>query len=504
MPTTASGAALSAAELPGPDRHLPFYGLASPPFRAGADPGRLWLGNAHRAILDTLARAIREGNGIAVLTGDAGTGKTSLAQRFIAMLGPAGISVGRVSSPGQAPSDFFEAVLSAYGVRRPVHDKDTFSACIRTVLARAAARSDKVLLVVDEAQGLGHELLGEVGDLSALAAASGHPLVILLVGETRLTAALKDDQHAALRERIIARCAVPPLGPDEVSAYVQHYLNAAGAITEIFSPEAIRTIASLSRGAPGAINIIGDRALLVGRARRARPITEAIVSDCGRSLGSPSAAPADFDRSSARATFLHSRAKGRGRLYVTIAATALFVTGAPYLAWWLTGLGDHSARTASDGASRLPHAPARDEGPPAPAVVTRPPADAPSSPGPSGDADRAALPERRAPVSAAPIEAHAATPPRATPSRPRVVVPRENPPIRESSVARESAGPREIRPPAAMPRPPSPVAAAPGRVAAPEGTSPTPRASEGSGDTPDPSAIIDWLMKDSPGRRPGG
>jgi hypothetical protein len=66
---------------------------------------------------------------------------------------------------------------------------------------------------------------------------------------------------------------------------------------------------------------------------------------------------------------------------VTIAATALFVTGAPYLAWWLTGLGDNSARTASDDTSRLPHAPARDEGPPAPAVVTRPPADAPSSPG---------------------------------------------------------------------------------------------------------------------------
>ena len=360
MPTTASDAALSAAEL-GPDRHLPFYGLASPPFRSGADPGRLWLGNAHRAILDTLARAIREGNGIAVLTGDAGTGKTSLAQRFIAMLGPTGISVGRVSSPGQAPSDFFEAVLSAYGVRRPVHDKDTFSACMRNVLARGAGRGDKVLLVVDEAQGLGHELLREVGDLSIMAAASGHPLVILLIGETRLTAALEDDEHAALRERIIARCAVPPLGPDEVSAYVRHYLDAAGAVTEIFSPEAIRTIASLSRGAPGAINIIGDRALLVGRARRARPITEAIVADCGRSPGSPSPALADFDRSSPRAAAMRSSGKGRGRLYVTIAATALLVTGAPYLAWWLTGLGDNSARTASDDASRPPQAPARDE-----------------------------------------------------------------------------------------------------------------------------------------------
>jgi len=499
MPTTASDAALSAAELPGPDRHLPFYGLAAPPFRSGADPGRLWLGNAHRAILDTLARAVREGNGIAVLTGDAGTGKTSLAQRFVAMLGPTGISVGRVSSPGQAPSDFFEAVLSAYGVRRPVHDKDTFLACMRNVLARGAGRGDKVLLVVDEAQGLGHELLREIGDLSIMAAASGHPFVILLIGETRLTAALKDDQHTALRERIIARCAVPPLGPDEVNAYVRHYLDAAGAVTEIFSPEAIRTIASLSRGAPGAINIIADRALLVGRARRARPITEAIVSDCGRSPGSPSAALANFDRSSPRATSLHSRAKGRGRLYVTIAATALLVTGAPYLAWWLTGLGDNSARTSSDDTSRLPHAPARDERPPAPVAVTRPPTDAPSSPAPSGDANRVALPERRAPVSAAPIEAHAGIPAGPTASRPRVVVPRESPAIRENPVT------PAIRPsaPAAAPRPSAPVAAAPRRVVTPEAPS-QPRAPEGGTDAPDPSAIIDWLMKESPSRRPGG
>ena len=500
MPTTASDAALSAAELPGPDRHLPFYGLASPPFRSGADPGHLWLGKAHRTILDTLARAFRDGNGIAVLTGDAGTGKTSLAQRFIAMLGPAGIAVGRVSSPGQAPSDFFEAVLSAYGVRRPVHDKDTFAACMRNVLARAAARGDRVLLALDEAQGLGHELLREVGDLSALAATSGHPLFILLIGETRLTAALKDDQHVTLRRHIVARCAVPPLGLDEVGAYVRHNLDAAGAVTEVFSPEAIRTMASLSRGAPGTINIIGDRALLVGRARRARPITEAIVSECARSPESPSAADTAVDRSSARPTSQRSRAEWRGRLYVTIAATALFVTGAPYLAWWLTGLGDNSPRTASDKASRPPHAPAREEESPAPAVVTGLPADASPTPAPSDDANRPALPEPRPPVSAAPIEAHAAIPARPSASRPRVAAPREDSPIRENPVT------REIRPPApATRRPPAPpVAAAPVRVPAREAPSQSPHAAEGRADTPDPSAIIDWLMKESPGRRPGG
>ena len=391
MPTTASDAALSAAELPGPDRHLPFYGLVSPAVSVGP-PTRGISGSAKRiGPSSTLWRA-RSGtaNGIAVLTGDAGTGKTSLAQRFIAMLGPAGIAVGRVSSPGQAPSDFFEAVLSALwrAAARATTRTPSRRASGTSSLA-AAARGDKVLLVVDEAQGLGHELLREVGDLSALAAASGHPLFILLVGETRLTAALKDDRHAALRAHIIARCAVPPLGLDEVGAYLRHNLDAAGAVTEIFSPEAIRTIASLSRGAPGAINIIGDRALLVGRARRARPITEAIVSECGAIAGVSVSGRHRRRPVVVRApTSLRSRAEGRGRLYVTIAATALFVTGAPYLAWWLTGLGDNAPRTASDNAPRPPHAPAREEESPAPAVVTGLPADASPTPAPSGDAER--------------------------------------------------------------------------------------------------------------------
>jgi hypothetical protein len=103
-------------------------------------------------------------------------------------------------------------------------------------------------------------------------------------------------------------------------------------------------------------------------------------------------------------------------------------------------------------------------------------------------------------VSAAPIEAHAAIPARPTASRPRVAVPRESPAIRENPVT------LDIRPPApaATPRPPAPVAAASGRVATPEAAGPRPRAPEGGADAPDPSAIIDWLMKESPGRRPGG
>ena len=133
------------------------------------------------------------------------------------------------------------------------------------------------------------------------------------------------------------------------------------------------------------------------------------------------------------------------------------------------------------------------------AVVTGLPADASPTPAPSGNADGPGLPERRAPVSAAPIEAHAAIPARPTTSSPRVAVPREHSAITENPVT------REIRPPApATLRPPAPVAAAPERVPAREAPSPRPPAREGQADTPDPSAIIDWLMKESPGRRPGG
>jgi type II secretory pathway predicted ATPase ExeA len=505
-------------DVSGPDRHLPFYGLARPPFRSGADPGRLWLGAGHHTVIETLAGAIRDREGIVLLTGDAGTGKTSLAQRAVATLGRAGLSIGWVSGTGAAPSDFFEAVLSAYGVRHPVHDKDAFAASFQRVLARADANRDKLLLIIDEAQGLGPEILHEIGELSVMASEGRRPLVIVLVGETRLHTELREERHAVVRQRVVARCAVPPLGVDEVGAYIRHCLDAAGAVREVFSPEAIRHIASLSRGAPGTINIICDRALLAGRAKRIRPITEAIVVACYRPPGSPAPVNARRQPWTRRPVSFPARSGGRRRLYVTVAATVLLVTGAPYLTWWLVGPVDRAPRTmarprpdtpSQAGPAAALDDPARGE---APALAASSESEAPSSAEQSG------------PASMGTIETPAMLPARALSVRPRSVHARESiatrqtlppnsvpgvptPGLNERASAGVPAAPLPAErsaapvragrmPPLASPAPPPTVSTTTAETPAPRPPAAPPRA-----DSPDPSAIIDWLVKESPGRR---
>lgn len=516
MATPEIDAARSAADIPDPDRHLPFYGLASAPFRAGSDPSRLWLCASYRRVIDELAHAVEGGRGVALLSGEGGTGKTSLAQRMIAHLDPARHVVGYVANPAPAPSDFFESVLSAFGVRRLVHGREGFLAALRDLLARAAAREATVLLVVDEAQNLGLDLLREIEVM--IESSAPYRFVVLLIGESRVVATLDDERLAPLREHVVARLAVPPLGPEEVGAYIRHSLEAAGALGAIFTQESIRRIAVLSRGAPGAINIIADRALLVGRAQRAKPITPDIVDACGDAMHTTTPIGSRRDATLALGGAARARrSRGRGRLYVTIAATALLVTGAPYLAWRLTGLGDDSARTVVSYPVQ-PAAPAADAPAPAPAPAPDASATAAATPEP----DRPSLPDRAPRVSSE--EAHAAPTPGSL-SRPArelarvpqrsgarddagagAVVPRRESASatrpyaapRESPIAREAV--REVRPPAPVastPRP-TPVAPAPSVAApsapAPSVTAPEPARSSRT-DGPDPSAVIDWLMK---------
>lgn len=558
-------ATLVAVDLPVPERHLPYYGLASAPFKAGVDPARLWLGPDQRALLDTLAAAIRNREGIVLLTGNVGTGKTTLAQRLAATLGRPEFTVGWVSSPGSAPTDFFEAVLSAYGVRQPVQSRDAFAAAFERVLARAGATGDRVLLIVDEAQGLSDEVLDEVSALAAMARGRSGSLGILLVGETRLDGALARDRHETLRAHIVARRAVPALRAEEVGAYIRHCLDAAGAVTDIFNVNAIGRIAALSAGAPGAINIICDRALLAGRAKRARPITAAIVDECYAAPGEAAPKPAARQPWTRKPVSFPPAPRRRGRLYVTAAATVLLVTGAPYLAWWLIGLDDGKVRNAarqsvvvrSDDAERAASAPVPAE---------RVDAAAPTSPGTSS-----ATADPEAQPSMAGIDVPVTLPTRALSVRPRSVQARETRSGREATAPNSLAGatasspsaaPRITSPtpvtapapmtspasnaPVASVAPASPRASAPASPAAPAPTPPVPStaaqapavtppppavarvprpfvpspepapvvrsapqdvpvarppAREPSAGSPDPSAVIDWLVEKSPGRR---
>src|SRR5262249_38065098 len=182
--------------------------------------------------------------------GDGGPGKTTLATRLGEMLADDGFVVRKIQSPGFDRPDFFEAVLSAFGIKEPVRTREEFLAALGQVLDRAAAAGRHLLLIVDEAQSLGADLLDEIREISVAGAAHAPRLAVLLVGQIDLGLRLADERHAALRRRLSVRCATVPLTRDEVASYITHCLGAAGCARPIFDAGALGQIAAISRGAP--------------------------------------------------------------------------------------------------------------------------------------------------------------------------------------------------------------------------------------------------------------
>jgi type II secretory pathway predicted ATPase ExeA len=279
-------------DVPAPRGHLSYYGLRDSPFMPIARPELLWLGTAQRTVLATLTTALHRGGGVLLLTGDIGAGKTSLANVLLAGLSGESLLIGRISDPGFESSEFFNALTEAFGISGTFDTTASFVTRFQELLNSAASNRKRVLVVVDEAHRMTPELLAEVQDLSDIGTAAG--LTILLVGQEELRATLSGDRLAALRGRIAASCAVHPLTADETGRYIRHRLALAGAEDEIFSVDAIRAIASISRGAPGIINITCHAALVTGHERQVRTIRKETIED-GLILRAPPREPPDED-----------------------------------------------------------------------------------------------------------------------------------------------------------------------------------------------------------------
>ncbi len=496
-PDTARNGTLP-SDLASPPRYLSYYGLEAAPFRASTDPRWLWVGPTHQGVLDILAAAIRGGDGICLLTGDVGTGKTTLANRLGDELRAAGLLVGRVHHPGLDLTDFFQTVLGAFGVAREIHTRPEFLAAFRKILERAASSHRKTLLVIDEAQKLSEPLLREIQELSAIATPDGHGLALLLVGQTELRARLSQEGSQAVRLKIAAECSLAPLQSTEVAAYIRHALATAGTEKEVFSAQAIEEIASFSRGAPGAVSIICDRALLLGEVRRARPISRSIVQDCCRNPASPGAGASRPGRERRHVHLLgagrgavFSQARRRLGLAVALPATVLLIIGAQsLLPSSLDGFWRTSSRRPVPSSAMPPLADAVHSKPAAAVeavAVKQPPETVPAvspslpvlSPPPSALAETPAV--RAAPTASRPAEVNGKLSARVKSAVMPAVPQREAVSRPESRAARaESPGPK------------ADVTATP---------SPALRQSQAQSESPDPSAVIDWLVRNS---RPDG
>ncbi len=263
--------------------YLTHYSLKSKPFQMSTDPNFLWLGEKHKEALATLKYAIVENKGILALTGDVGTGKTTLINALIQSLGN-DTMVATIYDPSLELLDFFNIVSFAFNMGRTFDSKGEFLIYFKRFLKEACARNRKVLLIIDEAQRITSELLEEIRLLSNLEDEHVRLLNIFFVGQNEFIDILNEYKNRALRQRITIKYHIDPLTLSETETYIRHRLKTAGAKAPVFSSGAIQEVFSFSNGYPRLINIICDHALLSGYVREIIIINADIIRECKEEL----------------------------------------------------------------------------------------------------------------------------------------------------------------------------------------------------------------------------
>jgi len=279
-----------------------FYGLKEQPFAISTDPKFLFLSAPHRRAYDELMAGLTRDESLLLLTGETGSGKTTLCRGIIGALGERTFS-SVLHQPYMTGPEMLRLILRDFGlVSKEDLRRGTMSGAdvphlmevLEGFLRSLAALQSRAVVVIDEAQSLSPTLLDEVRMLTAIEKDGRRLIQILLCGQPMLLNTLKTEPMYALNERITRRVALTPLSPAEVESYIYHRLAIAGSSDAVsFQPDAMKLVAELSRGLPRRINVLCDRTLQEGRAVSATVMSTDLIKRAAKSLAGAHPAPAE-------------------------------------------------------------------------------------------------------------------------------------------------------------------------------------------------------------------
>jgi general secretion pathway protein A len=256
-----------------------FFGLNEKPFSITPDPRYLFMSERHGEALAHLVYGVTESGGFIQLTGEVGTGKTTLIRTLLLNRMPSNADVAVVLNPQQSVHEFVATICGELHV--PIPDgNNSIKVCIDALnahLLQAHAEGKRTILVVDEAQNLAPDVLEQVRMLTNLETSKQKLLQIILIGQPELRELLARTDLRQLAQRITGRYHLEPLSRDETAQYVEHRLTVAGALTELFDKGAKRELYRLTQGIPRLINVICDRALLGAYSREIRSINKRLI-----------------------------------------------------------------------------------------------------------------------------------------------------------------------------------------------------------------------------------
>ncbi|MBU1062521.1 MAG: XrtA-associated ATPase [Candidatus Omnitrophica bacterium] len=264
--------------------YLPFYNLTEKPFTVTSDPSFLYLSKKHQEAISNMQYGIEERMGFLEVTGEIGTGKTTICKALLNSLDEH-TKTAFIMNSNLSEIQLLQAIVQDFGIQLKNKNKITMLNELNRFLLEQLKHNNNVLLIVDEAQNLKPTLLEQIRLLSNMETEKEKLLQIILVGQPELKQKLASRELAQLRQRITIRYHITPLDRHETGGYISHRLNVAGSYgNNFFNEDAMDEIYRFSRGVPRLINIICDKALLAGYVGETKTIDGDIIKKSCREI----------------------------------------------------------------------------------------------------------------------------------------------------------------------------------------------------------------------------
>jgi general secretion pathway protein A len=260
-----------------------FFGLKENPFNVNPDPRYLYLTPNTQEALACLTYGIETRKGFILLTGEVGTGKTTLINKLLEWLHKERVFTAFVFNPRLSVSQFFDFMMADFGIPCETHQKGQMLLKLNQWLLERYQAGERAVLVVDEAQNLSPQMLEEIRLLTNLETSTEKLLQIVLAGQPELEQKLNQPQLRQLRQRITLRAKTRQLTLEETRGYIEERMRIAGADNpDIFSPEAVAAVHHYARGIPRVTNLLCEHALVSSFVDQKNPVPAEIVEEVAR------------------------------------------------------------------------------------------------------------------------------------------------------------------------------------------------------------------------------